>query len=218
MISPLPFDSSLFNYPVGKTNLCSDWNEKEFLEEAEDYQLIYIFSQNPVQFEGQDIVHVDTKLTFQKELKQETEVTEVQKWEGELVPELVDLAFLSGSFSRFKLDNRLKNGEFENLYSIWIQKAWKGKQILTAHEIAGMVTVDSEKEIGKIGLIAVSEKHQGKGWGKKLIRAAESKACSQEAKFMQIPTQEKNIPACNLYTSLSYSIIEKVYVYHWWKR
>ncbi|MBN7817532.1 GNAT family N-acetyltransferase [Algoriphagus pacificus] len=218
MISPLPFDSSLFNYPVGKTNQGSDWNEKEFLEEAKDYQLIYIFSQNPVQFESQDIVHVDTKLTFQKELKQIHEETEVQKWEGELVPELIDLAFLSGSFSRFKLDRRLKNKEFENLYNIWIENAWEGKQILSAPDLAGMVTVDTEKEMGKIGLIAVSEKQQGKGWGKKLVKAAESKALSQGAQFIQIPTQEQNIPACNLYTSLGYSLIEKVYVYHWWKR
>lgn len=187
------------------------------MKEAKDFQLIYIFSQSPILFESQDIVHVDTKLTFQKELKQIHGETEVQKWEEELVPELVDLAFLSGSFSRFKLDNRLKNGEFESLYNIWIQKAWEGKQILSAPELAGMVTVDSEKEMGKIGLIAVSEKHQGKGWGKKLVKAAESKALINGAQFMQIPTQEQNIPACNLYTSLGYSIIDKVYIYHWWK-
>ena len=73
-----------------------------------------------------------------------------------------------------------------------------------------------EKEMGGIGLIAVSEKHQGQGLGKKLIQAAEYESMQIGAKTMQIPTQENNIPACKLYESLGYQPAERVYVYHYW--
>lgn len=143
---------------------------------------------------------------------------EIQKYESSTLEEkLVDLAYLSGTYSRFKIDARLDNQEFEKLYNLWISIAFEKKKLLVAPEQAGFVTYSVEKELGRIGLIAVSEKDQGKGWGKKLVKAAESKTHQAGAKEMLIPTQQTNIPACKLYQSLGYTPVEKTYVYHWWK-
>ncbi|RAI85558.1 peptide alpha-N-acetyltransferase [Algoriphagus yeomjeoni] len=83
--------------------------------------------------------------------------------------------------------------------------------------MAGMVTCSVEHEVGKIGLIAVAEKYQGQGWGKKLVKAAEYKCYQAGAKEMLIPTQETNLPACKLYQSLGYTSAQRGHVYHWWK-
>ena len=160
---------------------------------------------------------VDTKITFQKSLEPTDKIEEIQSYDHvELERELVELAERSGKFSRFKIDSRLTSNEFKKLYNRWISKAFEKRQVLVAPEKAGMVTCFTEKELGRIGLIAVLPKYQGQGWGKKLVKAAEY-SCQQEgAKAMLIPTQQDNIPACKLYESLGYKPAERVYVYHWW--
>mgnify|MGYP003676173925 FL=1 len=218
MIFPLPFDTSLFNYPVGKITIEDDWNEQEFLKSAKDFQLVYLFTEEPLGFSSPSIKLVDTKITFQKNLSPLDQIEDIRKFnKPALNDELIELAYLSGIYSRFKTDPRLQNQEFEKLYKLWINKAFENQEILIAPEQAGMVTYSVDKDMGAIGLIAVSENHQGKGWGRKLVQAAENKALHAGAKKMQIPTQETNIPACKLYQSLGYTPAEIAYVYHWWK-
>lgn len=79
-----------------------------------------------------------------------------------------------------------------------------------------MVTLTVEQRQASIGLIAVSEENQGKGWGKKLIQAAEFQAFKQGATTMKIPTQSSNAPACKLYASLGYQPVQQSYIYHYW--
>ena len=161
---------------------------------------------------------VDIKVTFQKSLATLEATGEIQKYENStLDEELINLAYLSGSYSRFKIDPRLQNHEFEKLYTQWISSAFEKEQVLIAPHQAGMVTYAVKNEQGRIGLIAVSEKYQGKGWGKKLVKAAEYIAKQEGAKEMLIPTQQTNISACKLYQSLGYTPAQQVYVYHWWK-
>jgi GNAT superfamily N-acetyltransferase len=160
---------------------------------------------------------VDTKVTFQKSLEATRKIKEIQIYDNsDLEREIEGLAYLSGKFSRFKIDSRLTSNEFKKLYKLWINKAFEKNQVLVTPEKAGMITFSVEKELGGIGLIAVSEKHQGLGWGKKLVKAAEYKCQEEGAKAMLIPTQESNVPACKLYESLGYKPAERVYVYHYW--
>jgi len=170
-----------------------------------------------LEFQDSRIKWVDTKITFEKKLLDSFEDPGLGSYQGELTKELEELAYLSGTYSRFKLDSRLQNGEFEKLYKLWINKALESQKVLVTPEKAGMVSFSVEKEIGRIGLIAVSDKYQGQGWGKKLVQAIEFWAFQKGAKAMQIVTQESNIPACRLFQNLGYEIVEKVFVYHWWK-
>lgn len=217
-IQNLSFDSEIFNYPVGKATIEEGWNEKDFPALAKDYQLVYLFSTKALDFSDPAIQLVDTKITFQKSLGPNDRIGEIQNYgQTELLDEVIELAYLSGVYSRFKTDPRLQNQEFEKLYKLWITKAFEKKQILTAPGNAGMTTCSVEKELGKIGLIAVSELHQGKGWGRKLVKAAEYTCRQEGAKEMQIPTQLHNAPACKLYESLGYKPAGQVFVYHWWR-
>ncbi|MFC3880905.1 GNAT family N-acetyltransferase [Algoriphagus namhaensis] len=218
MITALPFDSNIFNYPVGKIVVEDKWDEQDFLKTVKDFQLVYIFSSKALDISSPSIQHVDTKVTFQKSLESIEKVNGIESYKSDEFSErLEELAYLSGTFSRFKTDTRLKNGEFQKLYKQWIIKAIESKQVLVGINMEGMITYSLEKEHAKIGLIAVSESHQGLGVGKKLVRAAEYICQLEGAQEMQIPTQESNIPACKLYESLGYHVAEKVYIYHWYK-
>lgn len=215
-IIPLPFDSSLFNYPVGKVAINEFWEEKVFLEAAQGYQLIYLTSRSPLKLNCTDIKWVDTKVIFEKRLINPSEFPEIIEYTGELTSELEELTYLSGIRSRFRIDTRLKNREFEKLYKIWIIKELQSKSLLTTPKLEGMVTYSAKNNQGSIGLVAVSESYQDQGWGGKLIQAAEWNTYRLGATHLRIPTQETNIPACGLYGSLGYEIVDRAYVYHFW--
>lgn len=216
MITSLPFDSSLFDFPVGKFQVGEQWNEIVFLSNAKDYRLVYIFSNQPLRWISESIQLVDTKLTFQKDLLQKSSLDpEIKPFSGELTDVLQDLAFQSGVYSRFKTDPKLQGAEYEKLYSIWIQNAVRQKEVLIAKENAGFISCHLSGEKAQIGLIAVAESERGRGWGKRLVQAAENFATEHNAKTMLIPTQEANHPACALYRRLGYELKERVFIYHY---
>jgi ribosomal protein S18 acetylase RimI-like enzyme len=225
MILPLPFDSDLFGYPVGKFFWAPSNDESQFLSEAEHFQLVYIFSKTPLSFSSQDILHVDTKLTYLKTLDNLQSTEEIKlleknsktKMDPHIQEVLHFLALESGAFSRFKTDPRLRQGEFEKLYRLWIKKAMSEGNILMAPEMAGMITFDIKGPNAQIGLIAVHPDHRRKSWGKNLVLAAETQAAAQGAISMLIPTQEANVPAVKLYSDLGYQLYERSYLYHFWK-
>lgn len=138
------------------------------------------------------------------------------KFEGDLNSELESLAFQSGAFSRFKTDTRLKSGEFEKLYKLWIQKSLKEGHVLVSQGNSGFASYSIKAELAQIGLIAVEGSQRGKHWGQRLIQAAEAFAFSKGAKKMRIGTQEANQPACSLYKKLGYEVVERVRVGHYW--
>lgn len=225
MIQTLPFDSDLFAYPVGKIIWEPDFEEASFLVDSDRFQLVYVFSETPIAFSSNLIRHVDTKLTFSKTIhnpQSSDEVTLLEKIQMKMDwPQLEEklrlLALESGSFSRFNLDPRLQQGEFEQLYHLWIKKAIAGGNLLIAPDMAGMVTFELKESIAQIGLIAVHPDHRRKSWGRKLVLAAEKEAHRQGASAMLIPTQEANAPAVKLYTDLGYHLMDQTYIYHFWK-
>ncbi|GAA0880892.1 hypothetical protein GCM10009119_38620 [Algoriphagus jejuensis] len=216
MITPLPFDSALFGYPVGKCLVTDNWNEETFLKEAHPFQLVYLYSEKELSCKSSSIALVDVKLTYLEHLNQEVSLPkDIQRWEGELQESLTHLALESGVYSRFKTDLRLKNGEFEKLYRLWIRKVWEKGEIFCATNQEGLVTVSVEGQLAKIGLLAVDSAYRKQGWGRKLVIAAEAFAIQMGAERMLIPTQQKNLPACKLYRSLGYELTITEWVYHW---
>jgi ribosomal protein S18 acetylase RimI-like enzyme len=191
--------------------------EEEFLEQAREFKLVYLFSPQEIHVQSQSIQLLDTKITFVKKLGKKQEEEEGIDWyKGELSGEIIRRALESGVYSRFKRDPRLVNGEFESLYQRWIKNAWEQKQILASPDAEALVTLDIEGDIAKIGLLAVAPIHQGKGWGKRLVGTVEAKAMEMGANQVLIPTQEANLPACRLYQGMGYSETQREFIYHYW--
>ncbi|TFV97245.1 GNAT family N-acetyltransferase [Algoriphagus kandeliae] len=225
LIQTLSFDSELFGYPVGKINWDSSMTEASFLVEASNFQLVYIFSEHELPLSSPDILHVDTKVIFEKNLKAEESFSgistleeSIQKYgEKETLQTLQFLAFESGHYSRFKVDSRQNSQEFEKLYKLWIDKAISQGNVLVAENLSGMVTFDEKEGFAQIGLIAVHPQHRRKSWGRKLIHAAEHEVFKRGFSLLKIPTQEANSPAMNLYQQMGYSLDKKTFIYHYWR-
>jgi dTDP-4-amino-4,6-dideoxy-D-galactose acyltransferase len=218
LITPLSFDSSLFGYSVGKCLAAETWSESEFLEAAKSYRLVYLFSEEPLDFKSTQIQPVDLRLTFFKNLKRlNANTSEIYPYSGELTENLLSLALDSGTFSRFLTDQRFVNREFEKLYQLWIEKALSQHEVLLAKNQAGFVSCEVAENEAQIGLIAVQKAQRGKGWGKKLIQAAENFAIQKGAQTMTIGTQVANLPASGLYHSMGYQLIQRQFIYHFWR-
>src|SRR5690606_11984298 len=131
------------------------WDEQEFLDQAKDFKLVYLFSKSPVPYMDLRIRLTDIKVTFSKVISQISEMPEdISHYKGELSEKLLELAFDSGVYSRFKLDSRLTESEFQKLYAIWIKNAWESNAILEVSGLKGMVSYSTSESGASIGLIA----------------------------------------------------------------
>ena len=132
------------------------------------------------------------------------------------------LALQSGLYSRFKIDLRFDNGEFQKLYSEWIEKSVKkiiSKEILVYYkqnDEKGFVTLDIKAGIGSIGLIAVDELERGNSIGKELMNAALYFFKNQNVNNIEVVTQKANVIACKFYKSLGFEVKSIENIYHIW--
>jgi dTDP-4-amino-4,6-dideoxy-D-galactose acyltransferase len=217
LLTYLPFDSELFGFPVGKYEVGEYWDQDEFLKQTRCFQLVYLISEHELDIKSKDIQLMDVKLVFEKALKSESTFTDnIEVYQGELTEELISLALDSGEYSRFKVDPRLDQGEFEKLYHIWMRKALEKREVLVDGEMEGMVTCKVDNDLAQVGLFAVKESSRGKGIGKDLLKKAESWAFEKGARIMKIPTQKANTPATNLYEKMGYKIASQTNIYHYW--
>jgi dTDP-4-amino-4,6-dideoxy-D-galactose acyltransferase len=147
---------------------------------------------------------------------------EIVPCSGPLTPALESLALASGSCSRFRVDPRIPEPVFEELYRTWILKS-------VTHELAervfvarvrgaerGMVTVASEGDRGTIGLIAVEERERGLGLGRALLRCARQYHLAMGRPILQVVTQQRNVSACKLYERSGFRVERNEAEYHFW--
>jgi dTDP-4-amino-4,6-dideoxy-D-galactose acyltransferase len=225
MIEKLVWDSEFFGYNVGK--IISDTTFNGILTSTSDFKLIYIFSNKPIVEISNKLV--DEKLEYIKLIEQNTIELSVSVCElsniSYLRQDMLELVFLSGLHSRFKEDSGFKNSEFEKLYTKWFDKSIenieKGQSKIFVcvenQQIQGFVTLDFETEdIGRIGLIAIQEESQNKGFASQLIKACEKECMKKNIKFLKVATQGINNSAIKLYEKNEFKLDSKIYIYHHW--
>lgn len=135
--------------------------------------------------------------------------------------ELIELAYLSGLYSRFRTDPNISDGQFKEIYSEWItnsvnkQIANKVLIIKNKDKLAGMITLGEKQQRGDIGLLAVDKQHQSMGIGAALVQAAQQDFALRY-QWSQVVTQAANKPACRLYERCGYQIEKIENFYHFW--
>lgn len=225
-----PWDTENFGFKVGHLVCHMNLDFEKVLAEAKknDYRLLYCTID-----EGQDepewlILNAflaDTKLIFQKEIKADKQLfPECESYAAsEVSPNLYELAFESGKYSRYKIDPKMPKGIFEKLYTIWIERSVNRQIandviILKKDEtIRGMVTYKIKDHlVAEVGLIAVNSSDSKRGFGTMLLENLEQKLALQEIRFIEIPTQLTNKPACRFYEKNNYKIINRKNIYHIW--
>lgn len=230
-VRKLSWDSAFFNKNVYQIFYCNNCNLNIKIKDLftrDEAELIYLFSTKQVphsiNFNTLNGQLVDTKILLEKAIiskHDDIDFSPISVYNSNKVDrQLYSLAFQSGIESRFRKDVRLPSNSFQRMYEIWIEKSVNHELadiifvFKMESEIAGFITLKLNNEIGRIGLFAVDEKNRGKKIGKILLQRAERYVYDNNYNSLIIPTQERNISACNFYKSNGYSIKERTFIYH----
>jgi len=230
----LPWDTSFFGFKVARV-LLEDAGRAEFEHiiqriKEEHIRLTYFFvlsdtdNLNGMVNDAGGLL-VDEKITFSKIPGFHTGISNIvveYRGTGE-ESELVDLALQAGLYSRFRLDDNFRNGEYERLYKSWLENSITGKiafNVLIAtvqDKIAGLLTLGAKGDHAEIGLLSVDEKYRGKGIGKDLVYYADNIAFMKQYGKIKVATQMQNEGACILYGKCGFEIESKISIYHLWQ-
>ena len=138
-------------------------------------------------------------------------------------PGLEALAWQSGEFSRFRLDERFAPHVFHDLYSQWLRASLAGElaRVVFAAgrpngEEAGLLTLGEEAGTASIGLLAVAAAVRGRGVGRQLVAAARQQAQAWGCTRLTVVTQRDNGPACGFYAACGFVPVREEHVYHLW--
>ncbi len=228
-IRALQWDSDFFGLRIGRADLQTKADALElramYEELKRQYDLLYIFDANAVEFEADGAQLVDEKILYSKPCEPRKQYAEVSLYQGASPSDdLYRLALVSGGYSRFKLDNRLPKGSYERLYNRWIENACPkegmNKQILLFKDeynmARGMITIDHQGELGHIGLVAVDTDVQHQGIGGKIMSTLDGYLFEHGIKTIEVPTQKNNSDACRWYEKNGFAIQSVTPIYHWW--
>jgi ribosomal protein S18 acetylase RimI-like enzyme len=223
-ISRLEWDSEFFNLEVG------DFEYKNFsIHNCSDFDLVYIKSANEINLEidGFEKTYTETKIIFRRDLtspnQQDNSIFESSQIDFSIA-DVNQLAYESGKYSRFKLDHKMNQKKFFELYDLWVVNSLNKKfadgvyLFVEEAKAVGFVTYKISNSFATIGLIAVSPNHQGKGIGKKLLQTVENELLKANIFELRIPTQEANKQACFFYEKLGYKKFEVININHFWKK
>ena len=229
-IQTLDWDSDFFGLHIGRAEIETSAEAKELalMYDAlcKEFDLIYVFDENHIGFAANGAKLVDEKVLYSKTCEHRKAFADIMMYKKDR-PEasLYHLAYVSGGYSRFKLDDRLPNGSFEKLYNRWIENACPqegtNKQIFVfcPDGIAkGMITVDyNESGLAHIGLVSVDTDCQHSGIGTKIMSTIEEYLYRLGTiNSIEVPTQKANIDACRWYEKNGFRIEKVTDIYHWW--
>ncbi len=173
---------------------------------------------------------VDRKITYLKPLPLQKEMNGVEnKWDASIISsttyttQLEALAWQSGEFSRFRLDNRFAPQVYHKLYSLWLHNSLSGqlaRMVLvyrtdTGDEL-GLLTLGEKNGRADIGLLAVGAASRGKRLGKRLVSAACLQALHWGYSEIQVVTQRDNQLACHFYERCGFYLAHEENIYHLW--
>ena len=226
MIQKLDWDSAFFNIKIGEIF----YEEEIDIKETSNFDLLYIKSLNDFDLEVSDFENSfsEKKIIFSKDLSENenTSINQIQVYDEfkHSLNEIYQLAYESGTYSRFNLDENIQKGIFQKMYDKWvdnsINKSFADELLVYEEEskVMGFITYKITQQNASIGLIAVNPTFQRKGIGKKLLNHVESKLFKKGVKKLQIPTQERNILGCSFYKKQGYKIEEIIHIKHYWRK
>lgn len=235
-IQLLAWDTETFKRKIGRVSFEQAVTYEEFhelltLARFEKYELLYIFQSEEIDFfykdEFAEMSMVDQKVIFNKKLEQEKLRMDISPFVSEyqnenVTPQLLNLAYESGRYSRFYVDKHFLRNDFQELYSMWITRSVSKEiadEVLVYEKegiIAGMLTYKITDNVATIGLIAVDPQIQGKKIGTELITFMEYKLSQLAVSEINVATQIQNMRACCFYKKNKYSIKQITKIYHVW--
>jgi dTDP-4-amino-4,6-dideoxy-D-galactose acyltransferase len=221
MFKKLDWDSDFFKIDIYQCNVFnSEFLPRESLPQK--FDLLYVIS-NQLLKTNLFSSYVGGKVYFQKELNDKNLISnENLDFKPKKISKgMIDLAILSGKYSRFNLDYNIPKNYFEKLYMKWIENSLNdSNKGIIIYEIknkpCGFVCFEIIRGWVQIGLVAVESEYQGKGIGEKLLFAVENESIKFNLKRIVIPTQLNNQKAIKFYNKLGYKKIKQEFINHIW--
>ena len=234
VIEYLKWDSDFFRKKIGRINNQDNENAGELhlrlTQAAQDgYDLIYCFGNKD--FYVDEILQrefngtlVDRKVTFTGSTQIEKDIPVFIREYSSTQPDaiLLHLAYLSGTYSRYRLDPHFTEKEYQDFYKTWLRNSLTksiADKTFAAYEndcIVGFVTVKKYIGYGQIGLIATDESVQGKGYGRLLIEAVKKYLHEENMTVLEVATQVDNQGACHFYERCGLAVDKVSNIYHFW--
>ncbi|MBL7003828.1 MAG: GNAT family N-acetyltransferase [Gammaproteobacteria bacterium] len=235
-ITSLEFDSQLFSLNVKSLDLPEEISLTGIVDVIlkTDFDLLYVFSVKRLETEILQnsplivLSYCDEKVVFSGPVQNlvgascAVKITSNHFKQAD-VPDLENLAYQSGEFSRFFMDKRIPRKAFKALYSTWLRKSLSGEYaddyfIAYDGRPVGLLTSSIKENVARVGLLAVDVHYRGRGIGQGLLSrfAIDMKEKGIEKVF--IPTQRINANACRFYQALGLSENENIFIYHCWKK
>lgn len=232
MIKYLEWDSNFLGFKVGSISQLNTETLEQALEYAksEKYKLIYLFAAADC-FVPTDFLQkyngklVDRKVLYVYGLSDQviTNYDQTNLYTSpEVSDDLLQLAYESGKYSRFKLDKNLTPKVFTDMYKLWIENSVNGQMadriyvVEQDNKITAMLTLKEKSETLHIGLIATAVESQGRGFGKQLINRTRQTAFELGLKNIEVPTQYDNKQACRFYEACGFQVKSIINIYHFW--
>lgn len=222
MFEKLTWDSDFFGYNVGKLTLEADAVPYEYVP-PDGFKLVYIFSKKEISISN--ATKIDERVDFIKQPQIHNISEKIVRFDSSLhsYEELFELAKQCGECSRFRLDKKFQNNEFERLYKIWIDNAIDSDHndtfvVVRNNHLAGFITLERKATYGRLGLMAVDLPFRGQGIAWQLMRYGENRCAELGFPTLHLTTQFANKPAMNLYTKLGFTLISKTHIYHYWNQ
>jgi len=236
-IEYLSWDSDFFVKKIGRLFITEANKLESFLKDAATtgYQLIYVFGDKELFFNKDILIKfngklIDKKIVYEKKIQIKEEslpfvsegINIFEYINKKPTVELEQLAYISGRYSRFKLDNNFEENDFKRLYKIWLERSLS-KEIADRvfvvkqnSKIIGFITLKYNENIGDIGLLAVDSYVQGKGYGKLLIQRCLLDLLKKEIYTINVSTQLDNKDACVFYEKCGFKTKSITNIYHFW--
>lgn len=220
------WDSDFFQLKIGECIIES--KGPEFCDSF-DYDLIYYISSsefevNPV---GYEHCLSEVQNIFEKEIlpaqSYSSKIFHLHQLDKYDLSTLYELAFESGKYSRFKLDQRFTQKNFHDLYEKWIDNSINGDiaDLFLIYKddsgIRGLITCCIKNDRAIIGLLAVNKNMQGKGIGGKLVNYLQSCLFEKDIHKIIVKTQLQNYDAINFYMKNDFKLVSLKYIKHYWK-
>lgn len=242
-IDVLEWDTDFFKKVVAKITINQnedvDFNSLFSYCKEHDFKLNYIF----VDYHNTIVINkvrqllgspINTKITFESETINPENFKTVSgagisiKPVSKLLPNLkkilLKLALAAGAFSRFKVDKKLSETAFENMYCEWVGRLInddKGIRIIIASThmgnediIIGFLAYSISDTAFKIEFISVDKEWKKKGIGKALIKNIMEEAMRENIHHITVETQKENVEACNFYSSCGFKVNKLYCIYH----
>lgn len=225
------FDIKVFGFKVAKI---THIESKEYIEELVNdltknkirYATYRVLANNiPIiqKLQRNNFILVDGLISLETnpfELKIEPPVIHIREAKKDDLPSLKRMTQGLYLLSRIYNDTLISKAKADEFFAKWIENSILGDAadlVLVWEErekILGYITLQKK---GQIPLIGVSKHAQGRGIGKKLIKASLNKFKEWDIKKVIIETQISNIPALRLDQDCGFKVVNSYFTFRWAK-